>query len=350
MTHSIRAALAALAIGIALTACGQDPTLLNSADRAVLEEETSPSLERSVGSATPEAVSITATTTGTTEPGEVVNEPNFQALATAPESGDLSDVDLLNDVLFIDHFGDGQLFGPATDGEFFQGEWGSSDYFAFFVENPVFIDIDNDGTDEALVISAWNGGGSGFFSELRAFDIRDGYVVELSILPYGDRAFGGIDHVAAAPDGRSAIVDVFVDGDGACCPHTLLQQRVAMAEGQLVVAEQIEEIGYVNLVNEGVSQIEFLPNTSRVMLGMFADSSESLRFNAVAGDQLGITARSGAEVGTIELTHVNTGETLDVSDSTTLASDGLYELTITTGEDAQVSEIPGWTTIELSIS
>lgn len=351
-------------ISIALASCGSAPSVISSGDTPVVSEQSAQPLEQSTGSATPEAVSIAATST-TTAPTELIVEtevieqveeaaettsPKDQSLAPAPESGDLRDVDLGNDIMFVNHYGENELFGPATNGEFLNGDRSSPDFFAFFVGEPVFVDLDSDGADEALVASAWNGGGSGYFSELRAFDIRDGYVVEVAVMGYGDRAFGGIDEVKAAADGRTAIVDVFLDGDGACCPHTMLQQRIALSNGELVVAEEFDEIRYLNLYNEGITEVEFLPGTSRAMLAMFANSTESVLFDAVAGDQLDLTTRSGPDVATAKLTHVRTGQTQDILTSATLPEDGLYELMITTSADAQVSEIPGWTTIEMSIS
>ena len=105
---------------------------------------------------------------------------------------------------------------------------------SFRVESPLFADIDGDGSEDAVVSSVLGTGGTGQFSAVTIYTVRDGKVVAVAEIPGGDRGSGGIRRVAL--DGRAVIVErnVLAEGDGACCASTFQRERWVWRDGQIV--------------------------------------------------------------------------------------------------------------------
>lgn len=279
------------------------------------------------------------------------------SMAPAPPSGDLRDVDFLNAMMYVDRgFGGGlanevppSLFGPVADGEYVNGEFGEPDFWAFFVNDIAYVDLDGDGIDEVVMSAAINGGGSGYFSELRALGIDGDDIVELDIEYYGDRAFGGIAKVDSADNGRSVLIDVFIDGDGACCGHTVMQQRVGWANDALVVQQDFTPVRYMNLsANSEPPEVKFLPGTSEAQLGLPAGSSREVQFDAQQGQLVTVTDYDGPALADQRLIHLATGDEVLVAGGAILPHDGMYELTLATNDGAG-REPFDWTTMVLRI-
>jgi len=95
----------------------------------------------------------------------------------------------------------------------------------FQVTPPVFGDVDGDGAEDAVIVTLENMGGTGMFSSVEIYVLRDGQPVVLGAIPGGDRGDGGI--ADALLDGKTVTVDRYLslDGDGACCPSQLQHER-----------------------------------------------------------------------------------------------------------------------------
>ena len=104
------------------------------------------------------------------------------------------------------------------------------------VEPPLFVDIDGDGTEDAVIASEFATGGTGQFSSVVIYTLRGGAVVTLGEIPGGDRGDGGIRRVAIDPGGGAVLVDrnVLAEGDGACCASTWRRERWIWRGGQMV--------------------------------------------------------------------------------------------------------------------
>jgi len=96
---------------------------------------------------------------------------------------------------------------------------------SFKVTEPVFGDLDGDGTEEAVLVTCLNGGGTGRFSHIGVYAIRDGKETVIGGIPGGDRGDGGIDDVKL--QGKVLIVSRMMSmaDDGACCPSKLQHER-----------------------------------------------------------------------------------------------------------------------------
>jgi hypothetical protein len=96
---------------------------------------------------------------------------------------------------------------------------------SFEVGKPLFGDLDGDGADEAVLVVYFNGGGTGRFTGIDVYAMRDGKEAVLGSIPGGDRGDGGISDVKL--EGKVVMVDrmMSMEGDGACCPSKVQHER-----------------------------------------------------------------------------------------------------------------------------
>lgn len=111
------------------------------------------------------------------------------------------------------------------------------------VDPPVFVDLDGDGQEEAVIRTTLATGGTGHFSEVRVFALRNGAPADLADIAGGDRGDGGIRKVIA--DGAALIVDrnVLAPGDGICCASRYQRERWTWQHGELVKDDKLVASG-----------------------------------------------------------------------------------------------------------
>lgn len=107
----------------------------------------------------------------------------------------------------------------------------------FNVAAPVFGDVDGDGAEDAVIITVYNGGGTGQFDGADVYAMREGQPTIIGGVPGGDRGDGGLYGVAF--EGKVLVVQRMMsqDGDGACCPSKLQVERWSWRDGKLVEDE-----------------------------------------------------------------------------------------------------------------
>jgi hypothetical protein len=95
----------------------------------------------------------------------------------------------------------------------------------FSVSPPAYGDVDGDGAEEVAITTTFNGGGTGRFSGVDIYAMRDGKETVIGSIPGGDRGDGGIDNVTF--EGKVIVVDrmMSMEDDGACCPSKLQHER-----------------------------------------------------------------------------------------------------------------------------
>ncbi|MBK9030756.1 MAG: hypothetical protein IPL61_05350 [Myxococcales bacterium] len=134
-------------------------------------------------------------------------------------------------------------FAFDEDGNEVAGDYQPTDPDAFVergyftVQPPVFGDVTGDGVEEALIVSVYNGGGTGQFDGVDAYGLRDGQPVVIGHLPGGDRGDGGLYDIKV--EGGAVVVERMMSGpeDGACCPSKLQVERWAWQGGAFVEDE-----------------------------------------------------------------------------------------------------------------
>ncbi|MFL6467621.1 MAG: hypothetical protein ACJ72Z_06660 [Pyrinomonadaceae bacterium] len=105
-------------------------------------------------------------------------------------------------------------------------------YFNIF--SVTYGDVDGDKTDEAIVLSTCNTGGTGNFSEGFVYKLQSGRPQLMARISGGDRAYGGL-RAANVVDGLLVVERNDPGKDGAnCCPELILSQKYKMTNGKLV--------------------------------------------------------------------------------------------------------------------
>lgn len=249
-------------------------------------------------------------------------------------------VDFGNGMRYSSNYVDG-LVPPVVDAAYENGEFGDEDFYAFYVSEPVFVDLDGDDVEEAAVRTSWNGGGTGYFDELQVFRMIDGQIVPAAdARSYGDRAFGGISTVVSA-HGLVA-VDVYIDGVGACCPTSLVREWVGLTGDELVTIERGQPVRVAQLRTATFepAELAFLPGTSQAVLEVGpSDEQQVVRFDARAGQHIDVNVLAGPGFSGLQLTHVATGATRPFVQATVLDLDGMHELGVTVVmQEAELSQ------------
>jgi hypothetical protein len=104
---------------------------------------------------------------------------------------------------------------------------------SYSIAAPLYADLDGDGIEDAVILSVTSTGGTGHFSQIEIFTIRDHKLSSLGAIPGGDRGDGGIHHVAL--DGRAVIVErnQLAEGDGVCCASKSQHERWEWKNGTM---------------------------------------------------------------------------------------------------------------------
>ncbi|HUQ01759.1 MAG TPA: hypothetical protein VM261_04650 [Kofleriaceae bacterium] len=138
------------------------------------------------------------------------------------EGADMGNVTVENGVYEYAMDGDGNVvaadYQPTDPDEYV--ERGS-----YEISKPLFGDVTGDGAEEAVLVIYFNGGGTGRFTGIDVYGIRDGKETVIGSIPGGDRGDGGIDDVQL--EGKVIVVArmMSLEGDGACCPSKLQHER-----------------------------------------------------------------------------------------------------------------------------
>lgn len=278
-------------------------------------------------------------------PSETASQPDLdhQGLdraelgTSAPDSGDIRDVDFFNGFVYPATF-DEEVAVTVNDGEYID----EPGYLWFWVFDIEYGDLDGDGTDEAVVQTGFNTGGSGQFGRLAVWDLVDGRVVERGWVGTGDRADGGLWHFEIR-DGL-LVTENFLTDQGACCPNMLTQQRLALVSDGFVHVEHIEPLRWMSLhsYDDPDTEMKFLPGTSAAVIQLSsADVTNNVIFEAGVGQWVTLSRRRGPEVGVVifDETGVAVGQSANTSLELELPSSGFFRVVFTNDLTADSSTI-----------
>lgn len=95
-------------------------------------------------------------------------------------------------------------------------------------------DVDNDGAEEAIVLTTTNLGGAGNVTKAYVFKLVDGTPKMIASIEGGDRGNGGLE--SAAAETGHIVVRRFnsLPQDGACCPSQVIVEDWRWINGRLV--------------------------------------------------------------------------------------------------------------------
>ena len=116
-------------------------------------------------------------------------------------------------------------------------ERSGDDYLRFNVQSINYGDLNNDGRDEAVVITVCNMGGTGQFSEGYIFSTKNNKPVLTGRIAGGDRASGGL--VSAKIENGLLIVESYEEGGGGlCCPEFIITNKFRLKNNKLADFEK----------------------------------------------------------------------------------------------------------------
>lgn len=110
---------------------------------------------------------------------------------------------------------------------------GYTDHFYFKVFDVSYGDLNNDNSEEAVVLTVCNTGGTGNFTEGFIYTLKDGKPALFAHVPGGDRADGGLR--TAEVDNGQLVIETNDPGEagGACCPEFILTTHYDVSGGKL---------------------------------------------------------------------------------------------------------------------
>lgn len=160
---------------------------------------------------------------------------------------------------------------------------GYTERFFFKVFDLVYGDLNGDKTEEAVMLSVCNTGGTGNFTEGFIYSMKRGKPTLIARIPGGDRADGGLRNLSIE---GGLIVLEYNDPDktaGACCPEGTVTQKLRLSGKNLV------EVGAPVKRDLFPSQrVSFARGASRAVLKLTipAESGKRLVIGARAGQTL----------------------------------------------------------------
>ena len=211
-------------------------------------------------------------------------------------------------------------------------EDGYVDHFDFRVTSVAYGDLNGDNSEEAIVLTVCNTGGTGNFSEGFIYSLKDGKPSLFATIPGGDRAEGGL-RTARFDNGQLVVEanDPGPDG-GACCPQFVVTTRYDVSSGKL------KEVGRGDKRPLFPSQrVSFAKGTSGTTINVKIPSDEGRRYviGARAGQTLDVSINTDkASVRLID-EEVQTEDRTN-GFSAVLPKDGDYTIEVANAQDGPV--------------
>lgn len=176
----------------------------------------------------------------------------------------------------------------VKDGEYSyeKQEDGYVDRYHFNVYDIAFGDLDRNRSDEAIVLTICNTGGTENFSEGYIFSMKRGKPALVARIPGGDRAYGGLRRTRVE-NGLLVVEsnDVGPEG-GACCPQVIVTTTYRVSGGRIAkVGKEIRREIYPK------ERLTFAKGTSGKTFKIIIPAEEGKRFvvGARAGQSLSVS-------------------------------------------------------------
>lgn len=312
--------------------CGNDVSVAADPTPAPTETPTAPASTNNVSA---EDVDTTVVDGVAADPASTVVPVRSRGQQSTSERGQtyasIRDVDFLDGFSYDTGFEFGSSMATVTDGSYENGEFGDDDYFWFGVTDVDFGDLNGDGLEDAIVATSWNGGGSGYFDSVSAFQLVEGTVEPAGTVLFGDRADGGI-HDMRIENGLTYVWS-FSTTLGACCPNEIARHTLVLGEHWLVRADVSRTRTWMSLDSydsEFGNELKFLPGTSSALVSVYGWENDGVfTFEANQSQRLTLALTGGPAPADISVTVLATGEILSGLAEMVLPVDGFYEVTVT---------------------
>lgn len=213
-------------------------------------------------------------------------------------------------------------------------EDGYVDRFYFNVTSVTYGDLSADNSEEAVVLTVCNTGGTGNFSEGFIYTLKGEKPVLFATIPGGDRADGGLR--SARVDNGQLVVESNDPGEngGACCPQVVVTTRYDVTGGKL---KQIGKEEKHDLVPS--QRVSFPKGTSGTTISVKIPAEEGRRFvvGARAGQILDVSVNTDkADIRLLE--EAKTTQNIN-GFSAHLPKNGDYTIEVTNYEGTQLDVV-----------
>lgn len=171
--------------------------------------------------------------------------------------------------------------------------------FYFEVFSIIYGDVNGDRSEDAVILTVCNTGGTGNFSEGFIYEMKNGQPALVARIPGGDRAYGGLRE--ARIENGLLVVESNDVGEmgGACCPEYIVTTKYRLRGDKLEQsgAESKREI-------YPAKRVEFSKGASKSTFTINLNENEDLKrfvVGARRGQTLTVTAVPGDRSKTIEV-------------------------------------------------
>ena len=166
---------------------------------------------------------------------------------------------------------------------------GYTDRFYFNVFEVSYGDLNKDNSEEAVILTTCNTGGTGNFTQGFIYTLKNGKPVLFGNIPGGDRAYGGL-RTARVEDGQLVVESNDPGENGAnCCPQVILTTRYDASTGKL------KQVGKVDRRDIFPSErVSFAKGTTGTTIKLRIPPQEGRRYvvGARAGQTLEVTTNT----------------------------------------------------------
>jgi hypothetical protein len=213
-------------------------------------------------------------------------------------------------------------------------EDGYVDRFYFNITSVTYGDLNGDSSEEAVVLTVCNTGGTGNFSEGFIYTLKGDKPVLFATIPGGDRADGGLR--SARVDKGQLVVESNDPGEngGACCPQVVVTTRYEVSSGKLM------QIGKEEKRDLFLSQrVSFSKGTSGTTINVKIPAEEGRRF--IVGARAGQILDVSVNTDKADIRLLEDAETTQNTNgfSAHLPKNGDYTIEVTNYEGAQLNVV-----------
>jgi hypothetical protein len=221
--------------------------------------------------------------------------------SSAPAANPCSGVDFRNFTFDLPDIGK----VAVTNAEGVRGALNGPDYVAMHVNEIVVGDIGGTTDAETAVVTVYNTGGTGQFTDVHVYSCQGAVATRLVSAGTGDRAYDGVRSIAIRD--HALFIDRFTDPEGACCPTAAVRQGFSLYGKGLSAVGAPTKRRFVDLSSSGglaEVAITFLPGTSGALVTGATDGVVPGGLDASAGQTLRLTMEpsgAGKPIVTLEV-------------------------------------------------
>jgi hypothetical protein len=205
---------------------------------------------------------------------------------------------------------------------------GYTDRFYFKAFEISYGDLNGDNSEEAIVLTECNTGGTGNFTEGFIYTLKDGKPALFAKIPGGDRADGGLR--TARVDNGQLVVESNDPSEtgGSCCPEFILTKHFDVSTGKLKQVGKVDRRGIFP-----TERVKFDKGSTGTTIRIKIPANEGHRY--IVGARGGQTLDVSINTDKASVRLLEDAQTTDVTNgfSATLPKDGNYTIEVSNYDD-----------------